>query len=1129
MKKERQLDDGRAKIFRLRAPQWRVKMGVILFFALFPFLAGAQTRTVTLQVKDKSVEEIILELRKTSGYRFLFNHEEVKDKGLKSVNMKDAEMAEVMKTVLEGTGLTYRIEKDVIVISPEKPTGAVEEVRVQGKVTDEKGEALPGVTVLLKGTTIGGATDIDGNFSFDVPGGKEMTFVFSFIGMQTQEVAWQGENNLQIVMKEDSQQIDEVVVTGIFERKKEGFTGSATTVNSEEIQRLTSTNVLKALEMLDPSFKMNVSNLAGANPNVIPDFQMRGSANMGDYSATDVVTMRGDVNSRPNQPLFVLDGIIGVDATTIMDLDPGQVESITLLKDAAATVIYGSQAANGVVVVETKAPEAGKLRFTYTGNYMLEMPDLTDYNLTNASEKLQVEELAGYYDQKNNIDQMKYYANLQEEILRGVDTYWLSKPLRTSFHHRHGIQFEGGDQALRYKVYLGANWQPGIMKETDLNTKTGRVDLLYRFNKFLISNQLTIDHSQGARTSSYGSFSDYTLINPYYRPYDEKGNIVKVLDQNDLLLGFYGIPTHNPLWNTQFGYKDESQDFQVREALRLEYNPLESMRLSLDFTLTRKDGKVETFKSAQNTEFDTGFNDPNIKGSYSKTRTENVEYRLSLTGSYNKAWGDHLLSTFAQYSINENTSDMDVISMTGFPSDKLDEVYLGTTFSSLSGSESTSRSLGFVMTLNYSYKSKYAVDYSMRFDASSQFGKENRWAPFWSAGLRWNLEKEEFIKSLGIFDELILRGSYGLTGSQDFSPYQALQAYDYTGMMKTYLSFDVVGAKLYSMGNPNLKWQKTKEWDFALDFTMFHNILSAKIEYYNKHTDNTLLDMSLAPSIGFSSVKDNLGTISNKGYEATLRLMPYSDPQRQAYWNITVTGAHNKSKIKKISNALKYQNEQQIANEDAEQRPLPRYEEGYSQTIIWAVPSMGIDPISGEEVFQKRDGSLTGVWDAADQIPMGDTEPKFSGTYNTTFQYKGLGITIGGDYKWGGQMFNYTLLDKVENANLRMNVDRRVLTDRWKQPGDKAFFTKLDGDEMREDTKASSRFIMDENEFTMNTINLTYRMDAQHQKGLQRTGIEALTVGVYMQDIFRLSTIKMERGINYPFSRAVSLSLNVVF
>lgn len=1107
-------------------------MKCVLFFML-TLVCGVQGKvysqqyTLDLHLKQTSLEEVFNRIEAQTGLKFLYNTLLIDSKGKVDVEARQEDIRKVLAELLNPLGLTYILNSNHIVVKQADAAAPQEKTVIKGKVTDSKGSPLPGVTVRIKGTNIGVVSDNDGHYELTLPAGTDPTLIFSFVGMLSQEAKYTGQKELNIIMHEDVNEMEEVVVTGIFERKEEGFTGSATTLNSEDIRRMTSGNVLKALEMADPGFKMNVSNLAGSNPNVIPDFQMRGQASMGNYEATDVVTMRGDVNSRPNQPLFVLDGVIGVSATTIMDLDPGQVESITLLKDAAATVIYGSEAANGVVVVETKSPEAGKLRFTYNGNYKLEMPDLSVYDLTDAKEKLQVEELAGYFSLQNDIDRMKYHAHLKEEILRGVNTYWLSKPLRTGFSHRHGIQFEGGDRALRYKVYLGANFAPGIMKETDLNTKTGKVDLLYRFKKFLISNQLSIDYSEGKRSSSYGSFKEYTYLNPYYRPYDDNGNIVKILDQNDLLLGWYGTPTTNPLWNTMFGYKDETQNFIVREALRLEYTPIEALRLRLDFTLSRSDGKVEVFKSAQHTDFE-GITDPSYKGSFDKTKSEGLDYRVSLTGSYNKAFGgEHLLSAFAQYSITENSSNMEILSMKGFPNDRLDEVFLGTSFSNITGNEGISRALGFVMTLNYSYKQRYAVDYSMRLDASSQFGKNNRMAPFWSAGLRWNAEKEEFVKCLGIFDELILRGSYGVTGSQDFSPYQALQAYTYEGMMKAYKSFDVVGAKLYSMGNPDLKWQKTKDYNVSLDFSILKNLISAKVEYYHKHTENTLLDYALAPSVGFSNVKDNLGTISNKGVEATLRVMPYSNPSKQAYMNIVVTGARNKSTIEKISNALKYQNEQQIAKTDT--RPLPRYESGYSQTIIWAVPSMGIDPISGEEVFLKRNGALTSVWNAADQVPMGDTEPKFAGTYSVNFQYKGFGFTLAGTYKWGGQMYNYTLLDKVENANLRMNVDRRVLTDRWKEVGDKAFFKKLDGDAQRENTKASSRFIMDENEFTLKTINLSYRMDAQRQRGLAKAGIGALTVGMYVEDVLRLSTVKMERGIDYPFSRSVSLSLNVVF
>ena len=1145
------------KLFNL----FRVMKIVILFMLIGLTHLSAEVRSqnasVSLKLKDATVEQVILEVEKQLKQDFFFSKKEVDVTRKISVNLNQATLGELVEVIF-GEGFGYRLVDNLIVITPKAVVAKEEEktVLMKGQVVDKGGAPLPGVTVLIEGTTVGCATDVDGKFSLPLPKElKDVVVVFRFVGMVTQKVkladikdkeVLAGKKDLKVVMEEQTESLEDVVVTGIFTRKKEGFTGSATQVSRDEIKRMTSGNVLKALEMLDPSFRMNASNLAGSNPNAIPDFQMRGQASMGNYQSDDVVVLRGDVNTRPNQPLFVLDGVIGVDATTIMDLDPEQVESITLLKDAAATVIYGSEAANGVVVVETRAPLPGKLRFTYNGNYELEWPDLSVYDMMNAEEKLRIEEMAGYYSNKDDLGLMNYYNNLRQEVMRGVNTYWLAEPVKTAFSHRHGLTVEGGDRTLRYKIYLGAKWAPGIMKKTDLNTKTGKIDLNYRNNKILINNQLTVDYSDGTRVSPYGSFQDYTKINSYYRKTDENGNIKQVLDDHSIgdnydYVAYYGTPTLNPLWNTQFNSKNESRNFELREALKVEYLPFENFRLSLDFTLTRKDGTVEVFNSAQHNDFFLE-DDPAKKGLYEWSKTEGTQYRLSLSGAYTKGLGDHLLTAYLRYSVNENSTKSTTLSMMGFPNDKLSEVYMGTQYKNTSGSESVARSLAFVMTLNYAYKQRYAFDYSMSVNASSEFGKNNRYAPFWSAGVRWNAEKEPFINNLGIFDELVVRGTYGITGSQGFAPYQSLQMYTYSNLMKTYKSSDVVGAEIYGLGNPDLKWQQTENYNASLDFTMFNNMLSARFEYYEKYTKNTLLDYTMAPSVGFPTMKENLGRISNKGYEVTLRLMPYSDPARQAYWNVIFTGSHNKSRIEEISNALKVMNEKQMEIADEiedpyvtrledkrKKRPLPRYENGYSQTTIWAVRSMGIDPQTGREVFLTRDGQLTNLYSSADQVPVGDTEPKFQGSVSTTFTYKGFSLTLAGQYHWGGQTFNQTLIDKVENANLRMNADRRALYSRWKQAGDQVFFKAIDGNVAKMDTKESSRFVMDDNEFYFSTINLSYRLDGQKCDWLKRIGISAATIGVYMEDICRFSSIKMERGIDYPFSRQMSMSLNVTF
>ena len=219
-----------------------------------------------------------------------------------------------------------------------------------------------------------------------------------------------------------------------------------------------------------------------------------------------------------------------------------------------------------------------------------------------------------------------------------------------------------------------------------------------------------------------------------------------------------------------------------------------------------------------------------------------------------------------------------------------------------------------------------------------------------------------------------------------------------------------------------------------------------------------------------------------------------------------------------------------MALEDKRKKhPLPRYENGYSQTTIWAVRSMGIDPQTGREVFLTRDGQLTNLYSSSDQVPVGDTEPKFQGAVSTTFTYKGFSLTLAGQYRWGGQVFNQTLIDKVENANLRQNADRRALYSRWQKPGDQVLFKAIDGDIYKEDTKESSRFVMDDNEFAFTTINLSYRMEASRYDWLKRVGISSATIGFYMEDICRFSTVKMERGIEYPFSRQASMSLSVTF
>lgn len=1083
-----------------------------------------------LDLKNVTLKEVINEIRRNSDFSFVYSDVDFSDITGKNLKFTNASVEEILEYCLSGTELTYTIvDKTIVIRKNESRQQTPKNVIVKGQVTDAEDKPLPGVTVIVKGTKIGVSTDIQGNFRFEFPEIKDLILTFSFIGMKTKEVKYTGQENFKIQLEEEVVEMSAVVVTGIFNRKKEGFTGSAVSVKGEDIKKFSTTNIAKALSIIDPSFRIMDDIVNGSDPNRLPDLRMRGQATLPtgvqDVSS-DMVMLQGDYSTYPNQPLLILDGF-EISLQTMVDLDPDRVESITLLKDAAATAIYGSKAANGVIVIETKEPAVGSLRVTYGGNVRVEIPDLTAYDLMNAAEKLQVEKKAGYYPEDKDISYVLRYQSLLREVKRGVNTDWMSKPLRNSVQHRHSLSIEGGDRALRYKLYFGVNFTPGVMKESTRQTQVGALDLSYRFRKLLIRNQVNVDNSLGDN-SPWGSFSEYTRLNPYLRPYGEKGEILKNLQYwIDPNTSFKGESIPNPMYNTTFHSKNRNTAFSVRDQFYLEYNPIDVLRFQADVGIVKTTGKYERFRPAQHTAFD-GITDPMLKGDFRREQTESFGYNINLTASYNDLLGeDHFVSFNARYSLQESSNDRYGATVTGFPNDKMDNILFGKKYNEkMSGSENTSRSIGFVGAFGYSFRYKYALDFNIRVDGSSQFGRSNRFAPFWSAGVRWNVKKENLMQKIDFLSDLVVRASYGITGTQGFAPYQSQQVYTYS-MLKPYISSDGTGAEMVGLGNPDLKWQQTAQMNYALEAAFLDNRVTAKVEYYKKTTKNALTNITLAPSLGFSTIPENLGTIENKGIEVAASFTPYKDASREAYWIINVNGSHNTDKITKISNALEHMN--QVNAEKMDDVPLPRYEEGQSMNRIWVVKSFGIDPATGNEVFQKRKtGELTGIWDPVDVIPYGCTEPKFQGNIYSTFSYKGFGVSLGFNFRWGGQVYNETLVSKVENADLRYNADRRVMILRWENPGDKVNYKALTNSVNGSETKATSRFVMDDNTFQFSSVSLSYRFKNDSVL-LKRLRMSALNLSFNMEDLAYLSSVKRERGLDYPFARQFSFSLNVAF
>ena len=1110
------------------------KFIVLFLFFLFAYSWRVEAQTgkekqITMEFKNEGLPSIFKRFEKVSGYKVLFIYDEISSH-TSTGKVEKATVDEALKVIIGKNPLKYHIDGQFINITKEDSKKFFSQVK--GKVfSEEDGLPVIGATIIVEdANNIRAITDNNGNFQLSNVS-KDSRVRISYVGLETQFL--NPSSYMSVVMKSDTKALDEVVVTGMFNRKKEGFTGSAVTIKGEELKKYSTNNVAKAIAAVAPGLRIMDNINMGSNPNNLPDMRMRGGANMDlnaqatvdlNSASNDVLAVQGEYETYANQPLLIMDGF-EISIQTLADMDPDRVASIVVLKDAAATAIYGSRAANGVIVIESKTPKPGRIWVTYGGELRIEAPDMTGYNLMNAREKIDAELQSGLYTYGGEtVEKWQLYQSKLREVLAGVNTYWLDKPLQTAFQQRHTVTLEGGDEALRYRMYVGYNSSPGVMKDSKRDVLTGSLDFQYRLKKVLLKNSITLDNSV-ANESPWGSFSEYTRLNPYLRPYGENGEIQKRLDNFE---GVGGESSYlNPMYNTTFNSKDQSKNFTVRELFKVEYNPTNELRFEGAFNLSKSVGHRDIFRPAQHTLFDN-VTDPTLRGDYRRSQSEAVNWGIDLTGSWNKQLEDHYLTANARMSVLENNSETYGNYVTGFPNDNMDNLLFGKKYNEkVTGDERTTRSIGWVAAGGYSYKYKYSFDFNIRLDGSSQFGKNNRWAPFWSTGLRWDLKKENFLKDVSFISDFILRGTYGTTGSQGFDPYQAHGYYTYSNLLLPYYSSDATGSEILAMHNESLKWQTTKSTNLALELGFFDQRFTARVEYYRKITDNMVANISLAPSLGFSSYPENLGKIENKGWEISLSAIPYKNTAKQAYWTITVNGSHNTDKLLKISEAMKYRNDKSAS--DLKDTPLPRYEEGESLSRIWVVRSLGIDPASGDEILLKRNGEMTSAvnWSANDVVPIGNTEPKWQGYINSSFTYRGWGADVSFRYQFGGQVYNQTLLDKVENANLKYNVDRRVTQLRWAKPGDKAQFRVLNPNGL--ETKATSRFIMDENIFQGSSLSVYYRMDRTNTKFISHWGLSSAKVTFNMEDFFYWSTVKRERGLYYPYSRQFTFALNVAF
>ncbi len=706
-------------------------------------------------------------------------------------------------------------------------------ITITGTVTDEGGNPLAGTTVLIKGTTVGAITDAGGKYSVDADN-RNVTLVFSFIGFITQEVAAQNQAVVDVILKAEITGLDEVIVVGYGTQKKSDITGTVTSLNKDRLEMVPNLNVTQAIMGAVPGVMIQ-TNTAGANPD--QDIMIRGRASI----------------SADNQPLIVVDGIPY--GGSMSDINPKDIGSVEILKDASAAAIYGSRGSNGVILITTKEGVSGKTIFSYDGKYGISQ-FIKEYDLLDGDE---------FWEFKNTRDPAYVYQTEVDNHAAGVSTDWMSLALRKGQTQEHNVSVSGGFRDTKFYIGAGLTDIKGVARGDNFKRITTRLNIETKLLDWLAvgtRTQLNYDDASGRSVSWYGAM----IANPLGKPYDENGNYL-----------IYPIPENititNPLTNLAYDDLDKSYQILSNNYLNVDVPFIKGLTYRLNtgvrtrFTDAARYGGVNTY---------SGFRS---QGESSSSNSLNSNIVLENIVNYNRTIGDHTIFLTGLYSYETTTSKSNSLSAEQFPNDFLSWYGVSQAavlFPSTSYRKSTLVSQMF--RANYSFAGRYLATFTIRRDGFSGFGENTKWGIFPSFAIGWNISNENFFPLKDVFNTLKIRSSYGLNGNQAISPYSSLPKFTIASIMSGNAA--QVGYKPMVLGVADLGWESARTFNIGLDFGLFKDRITGTIDWYRKNTFDLLLDRSISVIHGLTesttddwihpAVTQNIGKTQNSGFEISI-------------------------------------------------------------------------------------------------------------------------------------------------------------------------------------------------------------------------------------------------------------------
>lgn len=1019
-------------------PKHRLKMNltiILLVISLFQVQAnsGYPDELFTLNMENATIEEVFEEIESVTKYRFLFESNVVSLSRRITLNVSEKQITDILNIVFKNVDTSYRIEGRQIILSKKQKAKSTDDtlpyppqIQIIGVVSDNQGQPLPGANVVEKGTSNGTQTDFDGKFSLTAP--PDAILVISYLGFKPQEVSVNNQTSINVTLVEDSEQLNEVIVVAYGQQNRETLTSNISSVKSEEIENI---------------------------PVASSDQLLQGRAsgvyvttNSGDPGGGVFVRVRGSSSiSGSSDPLYVVDGIPiqannlaqtdvgGATVSPIADINPADIESIEILKDASATAIYGSRAANGVVLITTKRGLSQKAQISvgiYGGiQNFVKKPSL----VTGEQFEMLMNERA------INNGGTAPYPNPQD----AVNTNWNELVMNNSAPIRNvDLSVKGGNEKVKYFVSANNFSQEGLIKNTQFERTSGRVNLDYEVNpKFDMGTSVLYSRSKRNIIENSDNISGAFAGSHFYPSnlpvYDSEGN-------------YNRIPTiDHPL-----AAVDET-DINMETGRLLgsvygEYSLLPGLRLkstfSVDFTNNRE-------SSYFNTNTNTG---RAVQGSAEIFNVENSNWIQENVLSYQFNLEKNSFNVLVGNSVQESKTKVARAAGTGFPTNDFKQIDAAAIRNS--NSSSTSYGLASVFSrINYDYDQKYLLTLNIRGDASSRFGSDNRWGYFPAIGLGWVMSKENFLKETEFLDNLKLMVGYGITGNQsgitDFNAVGLWEGASYTSSP---------GVRPLQLANPDLKWETTKQTDIGFDASFFKKRFTLNGGYYHKKTEDLLLEVPLPNSTGFESVIQNSGAIENKGIELGFGVEVFpTDSEFTWYINGNIAG--NRNKILDI-----------VAPFNVYNRDLFRYEEGAPMYSFYMHKQIGVDPQTGDAIFEDHNGD--GVFSAdSDRFLVGDANPDFFGGLTNTLNYKGIDLSFFWQFSYGNDQLNFTRFFLEHGGSRGTNYSTSQLG-RWQNPGDITDIPRMTAANYASNLRPS-RFVEDGSYLRLKNISIGYTIPSK--------------------------------------------------